>query len=141
MNVTTDSPVLPLRILSVLSGFQRTAALKAAIELDLFTIIGSTGATAEEIAARCRASQRGIRALCDVICLTGLLNKESERYQLSIEAAQFLDARSPQCIAADAVAAVTDGEIAKAYANLVPAVRRGGTALSLGGTFAPEHPS
>ena len=101
MSTTADASVLPLRILGVLSGYQRTAALKAAIELNIFTPIGGTSATAEEIAERCDASKRGIRALCDAICLTGLLSKDSERYQLSAEAAHFLDARSPQCIAAE----------------------------------------
>ena len=39
-----------------MNAYQRTAALKAAIELDLFSAVGD-GATAKELAARCHASE------------------------------------------------------------------------------------
>lgn len=135
------SGVLPLTILGVLQSFQRTEALKTAIELDLFTAIGERGSSAAEIADQCSASARGIRALCDYLCLTGLLQKQSERYRVSEEAALFLDSRSPQFIGTDAVRSFASGAIAQGYENLADAVRKGGTALPSSGTLAPEHPS
>src|SRR5437899_11801916 len=51
----------PERFFEVMNAYQQTAALKAAIELDLFTAIGEGAETAPALAQRCRASERGTR--------------------------------------------------------------------------------
>jgi hypothetical protein len=43
MNDQSNSEVLPLTILGILQSFQRTEALKVAIEFDLFTAISDRG--------------------------------------------------------------------------------------------------
>src|SRR5215467_2608523 len=90
---------LPNTIFAVLRSFQQTEALKAAIELDLFTAIGDSGSSPDDIAAHCNASARGVRVLCDYLCVLGLLQKRRGRYRQTPEAAFYLDRRSPHFIA------------------------------------------
>src|SRR5256885_9522008 len=79
-------------------GYQNSAALKAALELDVFTAIGEGSTDVAALATRCNAAQRGIVALCDSLVVMGFLTKTSDRYTLSSDAAAFLDRRSPRCI-------------------------------------------
>ncbi len=133
-------PPTPLRILETLGGFQRTAALRAAIELDLFTAIGEGADSVESLARRCAASERGVRALCDSLSMLGFLEKSGEAYSLSADAATFLDARSRAYLGAPAAEAYAGEALTGAFAKLTEAVRRGGTAVPGGGVLAPEHP-
>jgi len=84
---TVASQTIPPRpnpelILDTLNAYQRTAALRAAIELDIFTAIGEGVATVEALAQRCRATGRGIRILCDYVTICGFLTKRDGRYAL-----------------------------------------------------------
>ena len=85
----------PERFFEVMNAYQQTAALKAAIELDLFTAIGEGAETAPALAQRCRASERGTRILCDYLVAIGFLSKDGSRYSLTADSAMFLDRRSP----------------------------------------------
>jgi 2-polyprenyl-3-methyl-5-hydroxy-6-metoxy-1,4-benzoquinol methylase len=89
------APPSPERILGTLNAYQQTAALKAAIELDLFTPVGEGADTPAVIARRCGATDRGIRILCDYLTLNGLLVKSGGRYTLTPTAAVFLSKKSP----------------------------------------------
>jgi 2-polyprenyl-3-methyl-5-hydroxy-6-metoxy-1,4-benzoquinol methylase len=124
------------RIFETLEAFRRIAALRAAIELDVFTAVGKETATASEIAERCAASERGIRTLCDYLTMLGFLEKDGEAYSQSADAAAFLDRRSPLYLGDSASEAI----LVAAFSSLIEAVRRGGTTLAGGGTLAPEHP-
>ncbi len=53
----------PERIFETLNAYQKTAALKTAIELDVFTAIGQGTNSAAALAKKCQASERGIRIL------------------------------------------------------------------------------
>ena len=78
----TQSPPSPVLFLDTLVGYQRSAALKAAIELALFTAIGEGNRSAAAIAKRCEAAERGVRILCDYLVVAGFLTKESvDRYR------------------------------------------------------------
>ena len=85
----------PQLFFDTLNAFQRTEALRVAVELDLFTAIGEGAGTADAIAARCKASERGTRILCDALTVLGFLAKRNERYALTSDSAVFLDRRSP----------------------------------------------
>jgi SAM-dependent methyltransferase len=135
----TASPS-PVRIFETLEAFRRTAALKAAIELELFTAIGEGANTGPKLAKRCSASLRGVQILCDYLTMLGFLQKHGEAYSLDADAAVFLDRRSPGYLGAAATEALAGEPLLRAFATLPDAVRRGGTALSRGGTLAPEHP-
>ncbi len=130
----------PELIFETLNAYQRTAALKAAIELDLFTAIGEEANTVTELARRLRASERGIRGLCDYLVVLGFLSKQSQTYAVTADSAKFLDRRSPACIASSigflALPTMTD-----AFKDLSSVVRSGQPGVAGGaGTTGPEDP-
>src|SRR5262245_37310958 len=129
----------PALFFQTMFAFQRTEALKAAIELDLFTAIGEGAETAEAIARRCGAAERGARILCDTLVVSGFLLKEGQTYRLTPDSAVFLDRRSPTCVAG-AAAFLGSPMIVESFRNLTAAVRKGGTVTGEHGSIAPEHP-
>ncbi|HET8533118.1 MAG TPA: methyltransferase [Methylomirabilota bacterium] len=134
-----DAPPSPDLFLGTLTAYQRSAALRGALDLDLFTAIGAGRETAATVAERCRASVRGTRILCDYLTVAGLLAKDGDRYALTADSAAFLDRGSPSCVAS-AADFIYAPEIRAAFADVALAVRRGGTALPEAGTVAPAHP-
>lgn len=130
----------PALLFETINAYQRSAALKAAVELDLFTAIGEGHPTAAEIARRSQASERGVRILCDYLVIGGLLTKQGSAYHLTPDTAAFLDRRSPAYMGSTLEfllsPALTDG-----FAELTTAVRKGGTASSEEGTIEAEHPA
>src|ERR1700687_2922451 len=127
------------RLWDAFTGYQRTAALRAAIELDVFTHIAAGAATVEALAARCKAAPRGLRALLNHLVIDGFLTRDGERYALSATAAAFLDRNSPGYLGS-AATFISSPMIVDSFARLTDAVRRGATAVPDDGTLAPEHP-
>lgn len=95
----SDPRPSPLLFWNTLTAYQRTAAIQAAIELDLFTALGEGHDTAAGLAERCRASERGVRIPADYLVILGFLTKQEGRYVLTPDAALFLDRRSPRAAA------------------------------------------
>jgi Dimerisation domain len=89
------SEVSPAHFVDAVLGYQKTAAIKAAIALDLFTTIASENGYLEKIAARLKASPRGIRILCDYLTVHGFLTKNGADYELTPSTATFLTTSSP----------------------------------------------
>src|ERR1700741_1264264 len=83
----------PERIFDTLNAHQKTAALKAGIELEVFTAIGEGADTAAALAKRCQASERGLRTLCDYLTILGFLTKQDQKYALAPDAGRFLARR------------------------------------------------
>jgi hypothetical protein len=129
----------PVQIFQTLTAYQDTAALKAALDLDLFTAIGDKGATATELAARCDAAERGVRILCDYLTVLGFLEKKTDHYYLTKDSATFL-VRSSPAYTGGATAFLLSDHLTQAFANVAAAVRKGGTVQAGGGSMAPEHP-
>ncbi len=127
-----------MRIFETLRAYQQTAALRAAIELDIFTAIGEGATTAEEIAKRCNASERGIRILCDTIVTDGLLTKNNGHYACAPDAAFFLDRRSPASIASVSEFLASPENISGSL-SLAECVRKGGTVLPGEGSVEPDN--
>jgi hypothetical protein len=76
-------------------AYQKTAAIKAAICVRLFTAIGTDAKTIEAIAKETGASPKGIRVLCDYLTVQGFLKKLGDCYEATAETQMFLDAKSP----------------------------------------------
>ena len=127
----------PERIFNTLSAYQQSAALKAGIELDIFTAIGEGANTAALLAAKTRAAERGVRIICDYLTILGFLTKEGGRYALTPDSAVFLDRRSPACIASMADFMCSEG-IQQNFGALTEAVRKGGTASDRGDNTKPQ---
>lgn len=121
------------------AGYQRTFTLKAGVELDVFTAVGEGSTTPAALAARTKASERGLRILCDRLVVDGFLTKDDGHYGLSPEGATFLDRRSPAFLGG-MLEFLASPHIIECYATLGEAVRRGGTVVEAGGAEAPEHP-
>lgn len=129
----------PAQIFDTINAHQRTEALRTAIELDLFTHIAAGQRTASELAAACAASPRGVRILADYLTILGFLEKSTDRYGLSADAAAFLARTSPSYIGA-AVDFLLTPQMRECFANLTGAVRRGGTTLPDEGTVSHDNP-
>ena len=129
----------PTLVFGTLSAYQRTAALRAAIELDLFRALGEGPADAATLARRIKASERGVRMLCDFLTVVGLVGKRAGRYEHSPTSAVFLDPASPACVSST-VRFMSQPELTGAFAQLKDAVRSGRTALPGAGTVEPENP-
>jgi ubiquinone/menaquinone biosynthesis C-methylase UbiE len=126
-------------VFDTLFAYQRSGALKAAIDLDLFTAIDGGDTTSAAIAARCGASERGVRILCDYLTTLGLLTKSQSTYGLSPEAAAFLSKRSRAYLGTTA-GFLLKAEVKQNFDVLTDAVRRGGVAAHGDNTVADENP-
>jgi len=129
----------PQLFFQTINAYQRTEALKAAIELEVFTAIGEGASTSVEIAAKCEASERGTRILSDFLCIMGFLEKDGDRYSLTPDSAMFLDKRSPAYLGG-ITEFISSPMLTDAFKNFADAVRKGGTTIAGGGTVAPENP-
>jgi len=126
-------------LFDTLTAYQRTAALRAAVELDLFTAIAEGAATVDALAARTGAAPRCVRGLADALAAVGFLTKSGDRYALAPELAPMLDGRSPTCIAG-AVRFIGNPALWQAFGDLTTAVRRGGTTWEGEGSVDPDNP-
>lgn len=112
-------------VFDTLFAYQKSAALKTAIDLELFTAIDEGARTAAAVAARTNVSERGARILCDYLTVNGLLAKAGSTYQLAPESAAFLSKRSPAYLGTVANFLLRP-EFKNNFENLTEAVRRGG---------------
>jgi 2-polyprenyl-3-methyl-5-hydroxy-6-metoxy-1,4-benzoquinol methylase len=133
---TGPSPTL---FFDTVNAYQRTEALRAAIEMDLFTQVAAGRRTAEQLAQACQASPRGVRILADYLTILGFLRKEGDSYQLTPDAETFLDRRSPGYLGGALEFLLAD-DLRESFRHLTAAVRRGGTATSEEGTVSHDNP-
>jgi SAM-dependent methyltransferase len=129
----------PAIILDTIHAFQRTACLRGAVDLDLFTKIGEGHQTAAALARACNASERGVRILCDFFTINGLLTKTDGAYALTIDSATFLDRRSPAYLGGTMQFLCAPG-VMDGFANVAEVVRKGTTQMPGAGTVDPEDP-
>jgi len=135
-----DSATLtPSIVFENLQAFQKTAALRAAIALDIFGAIGKGCHDVPAIARHASASERGVRILCDFLVVGGLLQKADGRYQHTPTSAAFLDPASPHCLASIA-RFLSLSALREPYDRLADIVRTGRTVLAGAGTVEPENP-
>jgi 2-polyprenyl-3-methyl-5-hydroxy-6-metoxy-1,4-benzoquinol methylase len=73
----------------------RAAAVRAALELDLFTLLFKGCRRPEEIVAATGYSERGVRTILDALCPIGLITKNDDEYQLTPTSDAFLVATKP----------------------------------------------
>lgn len=132
------APPNPLQIFTTLQGFQRTFALKAAVDLDLFTAIAKGSRTAAEIAKSCNAAERGVRMLSDALVVMGFLTKSGSNYSLTPDTAFFLDSRAPAYLGLAFNFLLHPTQLAH-FEHLAAAVRNGG-ASDHESTLAPNDP-
>ncbi len=127
----------PERVFNTLNAFQQTAALKAGIELDIFTAIADGANTTALLAEKTGAAERGVRILCDYLTIHEFLAKNNGRYSLSQESAIFLNRHSPAYMGtlADFLASA---EPKRNFDALTESVRKGGTSVAQGDNTKPN---
>src|SRR6266550_1232820 len=129
----------PQLFFQTVNAYQRTEGLKAAIELEVFTAIGEGRTTVSEIAKRCETSERGMRILCDYLCIIGFLSKDGTNYSLTQDSAVFLDKRSPAYLGG-ATEFISTDKLTDNFKNFAEVVRKGGSLDTDGGTVSPDNP-
>lgn len=129
----------PMLFFETINGYQRSAAVKAAVELELFTAVGEGATTPETIALRCQASVRGIRILADYLTALGFITKQDGHYGLTQDTAVFLDRRSPAYVGG-AIGFLTDDRLKEKFDDLTACVKKGGTVAADEGTMSVENP-
>jgi SAM-dependent methyltransferase len=139
MQTGNEAPLNPGIVFDMVNAHQKTAALKAAIELDLFRAVGEGPGDVASIARHASASERGTRILCDFLVINGVLAKEDGRYKHTPSSAAFLDPRSPACMASVAQF-LSNPQMNESYNHLADVVRRGRTVLPGDGSVEPENP-
>src|SRR5215831_3874283 len=115
----------PARFFQALHAYQQTAALKAAIDLELFTVISEGHATVPELARRMQVAERGARVLSDFLVILGFLYKKDDRYSLTVDSAVFLDKNSPAYAGSIAKFIVSDF-LLNGFKDFTALVRAGG---------------
>ncbi len=126
----------PLLFFDTIRAFQRTAALKAALDLDVFTAVAEGADTVDAVAARCDASPRGIRIVCDYLAILGFMTKEDDRYTLTHESFVFLNKRSPAYVGS-AANFLASPETLDTLRDFTAVVREGRSHLP---TLEPNNP-
>ena len=135
----TEAPLNPGLVFEMVQAVNRTAALKGAIDLDIFRAVGDGPGDVASIAKHASASERGIRILCDFLVINGVLAKEGNCYKHTPTSAAFLDPRSPACMASVAHF-MTGPQITGPLNGIAEIVRAGRTNLPGAGTVEPENP-
>jgi SAM-dependent methyltransferase len=129
----------PIPFFEAVSAYQRTEAMRAALALDVFSAIAEHQGSLPEIAARCGASERGIRILCDFLVINGFLTKTNGRYALVPDTAPFLVKSSPAYLG-ESLEFLLSPDLVAGFRELAGCVRQGGTTVSARGTMETQHP-
>ncbi|GJL62585.1 MAG: methyltransferase [Nitrospirales bacterium] len=80
------------------NGYADSKVLLVANELGVFTALGKTKHTAEEVAQSCRSDLEGMRLLLNALTGLGLIHLRAGKYWNTTLARKFLDAKSPTAI-------------------------------------------
>lgn len=122
-----------------LTAYQRSAAVKAGVDLGVFSALGDGPRSAGDLAALAGVAERGMRILCDCLTVYGLITKTDGRYCHTPPSAVFLDSRSPASLA-PTVPFVLNDKTMQGSRLLTETIRQNRSALEapLAGTEAHE---
>ena len=130
--------VSPDPFLDAVIAYQQTAAIKAALELDVFSEIARGNSTAESLAKKIGAAVRGVRILCDYLTVRGHLEKQGDQYRLAPCTAAFMDRSAPTWMG-DIVGYLAAPEMVNLYLADPAAYVRNGGSVGLANN-SPDHP-
>jgi cyclopropane fatty-acyl-phospholipid synthase-like methyltransferase len=136
--MTQHAPeVTPDLFWETMVAFQRSAALKTAVDLEIFTKIAGGHKTAADIASAAGAAERGVRILCDSLTVIGFLTKSGSEYSLTDASAAFLDKNSQMYIGS-AVNFILSPQQRRGFDDLTDAVKNGGSSITGDASMDPE---
>ena len=128
----------PGAMFQAFNAYHLTAALKGAIELDLFTLIDTGATTAAQLARRANASERGVRIVCDFLTVNGFLTKKESIYSLTPDSAFFLSKQSPAYMGT-AIFFLAHPAQMSGFLDMAAVIRKGGSVQDQN-AVAPDHP-
>ena len=130
--------ISPDLFMDAVLAYQQTAAIKAAVELDIFSEIRKGNETAESLARTTGAAVRGVRILCDYLTARGHLEKHVDQYRLTQSTAAFLDRRAPSWMGS-VVEYLAAPEMTSLFLDDPTAFVRNGGSIGLANNAA-DHP-
>ena len=108
-------------------GFWPSKTLLSAVELELFTQLGSESMTGEELRERLGLHERGVYDFLDTLVATGLLERDGDgpdgRYRNTPDGAVFLDKNSPAYIGG--ILEMANARLYRFWGDLTEALRTG----------------
>jgi len=117
----------PSHILQIGSGFWPSKVLLSAVELELFTHLGSASFTGQEIGDELGLHPRAIWDFLDGLVALGLLDRDGDgaegRYRNTPDTAAFLDKNSPQYIGG--ILEMFNARLFRFWADLTEALKTG----------------
>jgi hypothetical protein len=123
----TETPPDPTHIMDVGMGFFGSRALLTAVELGLFTHLGTGKMTGAQIAERLELHPRSVPDFPDALLALGLLTRDGDGadalYGNTVETAVFLDKESPQYIGG--ILEMAGDRLYGFWGNLTEALRTG----------------
>jgi ubiquinone/menaquinone biosynthesis C-methylase UbiE len=119
-------------------AYQKTAALTAAIKLDVFTLIGAGTTTSQLLSEKTGTSNRGMRILCDFLSVIGLLKKDGRIYSATPPARRYLDRSSPTWLGSSIDFFAAPEMISLVLNDPVSYVKQGGSSGLA--NLTPNHP-
>jgi len=123
----TFMTVSPELFVDAVFAYQKTAAIKAAVELDLFSALAEQDGDVERTARKTGAAPRGIRILCDYLTVQGFLEKRGNAYALTPSSQTFLVRSSPAYMGTVTDFLASPEMIALWLTDPVSFVRKGGS--------------
>ncbi|HNS18088.1 MAG TPA: methyltransferase [Bacteroidales bacterium] len=85
----------PETIREMISGYRTSRILLSALELDIFTAIGSNGKTSVQVANSCGTALRSTEMLLHALCALTFLEKKENVFHNTAASHQWLDRNSP----------------------------------------------
>ena len=134
-----DGPLTPASGLRNAAGASAHGGSESGNRSRVFRAVGEGPGDVASIARHCKASERGIRILCDFLAICGVPSKENGHYKHTPTSAAFLDPRSPACMASVAQF-LGNPAVLEPFNHLAEIVRTGRTVLPGDGTVEPENP-
>jgi O-methyltransferase domain/Dimerisation domain len=120
-------PVDPSHIMQVGMGFMASKTLLSAVELELFTRLGSDAMTAAEIAEQLGLDARAVPDFPDALVAVGLLDRDGDgdgaRYRNTDATAAFLDKSSPTYVGG--ILEMANARLYPFWGDLTEALRTG----------------
>ena len=117
----------PSHIMQVGMGFWPSKTLLSAVELELFTQLGSESMTGEELRERLGLHERGVYDFLDTLVALGLLERDGDgpegRYRNTPDGAVFLDKNSPTYVGG--ILEMSNARLYRFWGDLSEALRSG----------------
>jgi 2-polyprenyl-3-methyl-5-hydroxy-6-metoxy-1,4-benzoquinol methylase len=126
-------------VFQTLQAHQHTSALRAGIELKLFSAIAAGARTPEALAPICNASPKGLRVLLDFLTIIGFLTKDDSGYALTPDSELFLVESSP-CYMGGMASFLFHPFMEQGMRSVTGAVVKGGTTLPAEGSVSDDNP-